>query len=297
MFTTLKYRRQVAVLAALAMVASVMVAAPAVAADDPSPSYRATFDACAGAPAAGFEDVADNHSNAGDIDCIVNSPPKGRLAEGNKTTSASAAPGRGMERPKRVVAASMPKQPGAKNCAAKAAAGAADPPARVVRPATLACSVSGSGDTEWLRGEWPLGPGGLLIQSARDADPGYSHRFTPVCSPAARPECGRAATSVVGRLLVRPRPGDRPDRARPTRRPPRSDRPPPAPVASPSRPGRLFRIPPGPTGGGGRFGPNFGVRDMAQIVTSRQSWPGFVHLGTVGVPECQARISRALERL
>ncbi len=72
MFTTLKYRRQVAVLAALAMVASVLVAAPAVAAD-PMPDYKATFDACVGdaADSAGFEDVPAGHANAGDIDCIA----------------------------------------------------------------------------------------------------------------------------------------------------------------------------------------------------------------------------------
>nr|MDE0502073.1 S-layer homology domain-containing protein [bacterium] len=72
MFTTLKYRRQVAVLAALAMVASVLVAAPAVAAD-PKPDFKATFDACVGgaAESAGFEDVPANHANAGDIDCIA----------------------------------------------------------------------------------------------------------------------------------------------------------------------------------------------------------------------------------
>ncbi|MDE0232021.1 MAG: S-layer homology domain-containing protein [bacterium] len=59
-------------LVALAMVASVLVAAPAVAADDdPSPSYTATFDACMGVPASDFEDVADSHANAGDIHCIA----------------------------------------------------------------------------------------------------------------------------------------------------------------------------------------------------------------------------------
>ena len=70
MFTTLKYRRHIAVLAVLAMVASVLVAAPAVAADDPTPSYPATFDACVGdaTESAGFEDVP---SDAGDIDCIA----------------------------------------------------------------------------------------------------------------------------------------------------------------------------------------------------------------------------------
>ena len=71
MFSTLKYRRHIAVLAALAMVASVLVAVPAVAADDPEPSYTATFDACGSAPASGFEDVPAGHANAGDIDCIA----------------------------------------------------------------------------------------------------------------------------------------------------------------------------------------------------------------------------------
>ena len=66
-------RRHVAVLAALAMVASVLVAAPAVAAhdDSPEPSYTATFSACVDAPPAGFTDVSATHPNAGDIDCIA----------------------------------------------------------------------------------------------------------------------------------------------------------------------------------------------------------------------------------
>ena len=55
-------------LAALAMVASVLVAAPAVAADDPKPSLEATFSACVSVPESGFEDVP---ANAGDIDCIA----------------------------------------------------------------------------------------------------------------------------------------------------------------------------------------------------------------------------------
>ncbi len=71
MFATLsRFRRQIAVLTALAMVASVLVAAPAVAAD-PEPDYGATFDACGMAPSSGFEDVPSNHANAGDIDCIA----------------------------------------------------------------------------------------------------------------------------------------------------------------------------------------------------------------------------------
>ncbi len=71
MLTTLKYRRHVAVLAALAMVASVLVAAPVVAADDPKPDYTATFTACVDVPSADFTDVPAAHGNAGDIDCIA----------------------------------------------------------------------------------------------------------------------------------------------------------------------------------------------------------------------------------
>ncbi|MCQ3805355.1 MAG: S-layer homology domain-containing protein [Acidimicrobiia bacterium] len=72
MFATLsRFRRQIAVLTALAMVASVLVAVPAVAADDPKMDYPATFDACMGVPASDFEDVPANHANAGDIDCIA----------------------------------------------------------------------------------------------------------------------------------------------------------------------------------------------------------------------------------
>ena len=60
----------IAVLAALAMVASVLVAAPAVAADDPpEPSFEAVFDACEGVPSSGFEDVPARHANA--VDCIA----------------------------------------------------------------------------------------------------------------------------------------------------------------------------------------------------------------------------------
>ena len=71
MFASLsRFRRQIAVLAALAMLASVLVAAPAVAAD-PAPDYTATFDACIDVPGSGFEDVPSGHANAGDIDCIA----------------------------------------------------------------------------------------------------------------------------------------------------------------------------------------------------------------------------------
>ena len=73
MFASLsRFRRSVAVLAVLSMVASVLVVAPAVAAD-PKPSRTATFSACVGdaAESADFEDVPANHTNAGDIDCIA----------------------------------------------------------------------------------------------------------------------------------------------------------------------------------------------------------------------------------
>ena len=71
MFASLsRFRRQIAVLTALAMVASVLVAVPAVAAD-PKADYTATFDACGSAPSSGFEDVPSGHANAGDIDCIA----------------------------------------------------------------------------------------------------------------------------------------------------------------------------------------------------------------------------------
>ncbi|MDE0121492.1 MAG: S-layer homology domain-containing protein, partial [bacterium] len=67
-----RFRRHVAVLTALAMMASVLVAVPAVAAD-PKADYTATFDACVGDAAgdAGFEDVPASHGNAGDINCIA----------------------------------------------------------------------------------------------------------------------------------------------------------------------------------------------------------------------------------
>ena len=72
MFATFRrFRRHVAVLTALAMLASVLVAVPASAADDPEPDFSATFDACGTAPDSGFTDVPSAHSNAGDIDCIA----------------------------------------------------------------------------------------------------------------------------------------------------------------------------------------------------------------------------------
>ncbi len=72
MFATFsRFRRRVAVLTVLAMMASVLVAVPVAAADDPKADYKATFDACGMAPSSGFEDVPMSHANAGDIDCIA----------------------------------------------------------------------------------------------------------------------------------------------------------------------------------------------------------------------------------
>jgi hypothetical protein len=71
MFATFRrFRRHVAVLTALALLASVLVAVPAVAAD-PEADFGATFDACGDAPDAEFTDVPSAHANAGDIDCIA----------------------------------------------------------------------------------------------------------------------------------------------------------------------------------------------------------------------------------
>ncbi len=73
MFTFLsRFRRQTAVLTALALVASVLVAVPVSAADDdPKADYTATFSACVGAGSSDFTDVPANHENAGDINCIA----------------------------------------------------------------------------------------------------------------------------------------------------------------------------------------------------------------------------------
>ena len=72
MFATFRrFRRHVAVLTTLAMLASVLVAVPAFAADDPEPDFEATFDACGSAPDSGFTDVPSAHPNAGDINCIA----------------------------------------------------------------------------------------------------------------------------------------------------------------------------------------------------------------------------------
>ena len=60
-----------AVFTALFMVASVMVVAPASAADTPEPDYEASFNACSDIESADFADVSSNHTNAEDIDCIA----------------------------------------------------------------------------------------------------------------------------------------------------------------------------------------------------------------------------------
>ncbi len=73
MFTFLsRFRRQTAVLTALALVASVLVAVPVSAADDPPKAdYTATFSACVGVGTSDFTDVPSGHENAGDINCIA----------------------------------------------------------------------------------------------------------------------------------------------------------------------------------------------------------------------------------
>ncbi len=74
MFATLsRFRRHVAVLSALALMASVLAAVPIAADEHPEADYEATFDACIGkaTEASGFEDVPASHSSAGAIDCIA----------------------------------------------------------------------------------------------------------------------------------------------------------------------------------------------------------------------------------
>ena len=68
-----RFRRRVAVLLALSLVASVLVVAAPAAAADPEADYTATFSACVGdaAESSGFTDVPSGHANAGDIDCIA----------------------------------------------------------------------------------------------------------------------------------------------------------------------------------------------------------------------------------
>ena len=69
MFSTLKYRRHVAVLAAVMLLAGMLVAAPAVGDEHPEADYTADFSACEGVGSSDFEDIPANH--AGSIDCIA----------------------------------------------------------------------------------------------------------------------------------------------------------------------------------------------------------------------------------
>ena len=72
MFTTLRRsRRPVAVLAALALVAGMLAAAPAVGDEHPEADFTATFSACEGVGSSDFTDVPAGHSSAGSIDCIA----------------------------------------------------------------------------------------------------------------------------------------------------------------------------------------------------------------------------------
>ena len=72
MFASLsRFRRHVAVLSVLALMAGMLAATPLAADEHPEPDYTATFDACVGVESAGFDDVPAGHDNAGDIDCIA----------------------------------------------------------------------------------------------------------------------------------------------------------------------------------------------------------------------------------
>ena len=66
-----RFRRHVAVIAALALMASLLVAVPAVSDEHPEADYTATFSACEGVGSSDFEDVPENHASAGSIDCIA----------------------------------------------------------------------------------------------------------------------------------------------------------------------------------------------------------------------------------
>ncbi|MCE2528026.1 MAG: S-layer homology domain-containing protein [Actinomycetia bacterium] len=66
-----RFPHHVAVLAALTLLAGMLAAAPAVGDEHPEADYTATFSACEGVPASGFEDVPEDHASAGSIDCIA----------------------------------------------------------------------------------------------------------------------------------------------------------------------------------------------------------------------------------
>ena len=71
---TSHFRRPIGVLAGLALLASLLVAAPGpIKAQDPEPDYLASFEACPEdvIPSADFSDVSSRHENAQDIDCIA----------------------------------------------------------------------------------------------------------------------------------------------------------------------------------------------------------------------------------
>ena len=71
---TSHFRRPIGVLAGLALLASLLVAAPGpIKAQDPEPDYLASFEACPEdvIPDADFSDVSSRHENAEDIDCIA----------------------------------------------------------------------------------------------------------------------------------------------------------------------------------------------------------------------------------
>ncbi|MYJ15198.1 MAG: S-layer homology domain-containing protein, partial [Acidimicrobiia bacterium] len=73
MFASLsRFRRETAVLAVLALLASLLVVVP-VSAADPKADHPAMYSACVGdaAESAGFTDVPAGHTNAGHIDCIA----------------------------------------------------------------------------------------------------------------------------------------------------------------------------------------------------------------------------------
>ncbi|MCE2527905.1 MAG: S-layer homology domain-containing protein [Actinomycetia bacterium] len=72
MFTSFRRsRRPVAVLAAVALLAGLLAAAPAVGDEHPEADFTATFSACEGVGTSGFEDVPSGHASAGSIDCIA----------------------------------------------------------------------------------------------------------------------------------------------------------------------------------------------------------------------------------
>ena len=69
-----RFNRSIGLLAGLSLLVSMFVATPVSSqTSDPTPDYRATFDACPEdvIPTSGFRDVSSRHPNAADIDCIA----------------------------------------------------------------------------------------------------------------------------------------------------------------------------------------------------------------------------------